>query len=322
MALVIGLLAGAGFGYVKSVNNKTYGSTLVFFVNPEKEGQTNQQIYGVYGTIPVAEMIGQLDSGLFSEYLFLNDLGLPNKEINDDIDAKVDIATPFVEARNALTIAKKAKLDEVKTAVEEYNYAHIGSKVSLNKEGLPEQKVNDDIDTLVLEAKTLMKQEREAIVAAQPKIKDAIDAWKLTSDYKTLVKMVDNATTYTRGANKTELNKEENAANNTSFITVEINANNEAFAKILRDKLVEKLPLYVEDNMLVPDGFDGTNCVLMSRVDDIVFLGEGQLMSTCIKYAVLLGAAATFVACGVVLVLAFVVKKPQETPVDEEKTQA
>ena len=98
------------------------------------------------------------------------------------------------------------------------------------------------------------------------------------------------------GANKTEVDKEENAANNTSFITVEINANNEEFAKVLRDKLVEKLPLYVEDNMLVPDGFDGTNCVLMSRVDDIVFLGEGQLTSTCIKYAVLLGAAATFVA--------------------------
>jgi hypothetical protein len=258
----------------------------------------------------------------------LNDLGLPNKAINGDIDAKVDIATPFVEARNALTIAKKAKLDEVKVAVEEYNYTHTGAKVTLNKEGLPEKQVDSDkdsvgpIDTLVLEAKALMKQERDAIVAAQPKVKDAIDAWKLTSDYKTLVKMVDNATTYTRGANKTEVDKEENAANNTSFITVEINANNEEFAKILRDKLVEKLPLYVEDNMLVPDGFDGTNCVLMSRVDDIVFLGEGQLTSTCIKYAVLLGAAATFVACGVVLVLAFVVKKPQETPVDEEKTQA
>lgn len=352
IALAIGVAAGAGYGYIKSVNNKTYGSTLLFYVNPEKEGQINQQIYGVYGSTPIAEMIGQLDSGLFAEYIFLDENGLPATGINADIDAKVASAEPIVISKKALTQAKEAKLDELEEAVDEYNYSTKFTKISVNKDGVPTKKVEDtidkkidtekltpeeqaerqaeidaavaaaqSIDALTAQAKALIKQEKDAVQYAQKFAQEAIAAWRLTNDYAKCVQMVKASTTYKRGTSQTTANSKTETVDNTSFITVTIQCSNQAFAKILREKLVEKLPEYVEDNMYVPDGFDGTNCALMSRVDDIVDLNAGNLFSTLVKNAILFGFAAAAVACVVVLVLnmhALTNKDEQEQTADKE----
>ena len=86
LALCIGVAAGATFGFVKNTRNKVYGTQLSFYINPKVDGQINQQIYGVYGSTPIAEMIGQLSKDHFFEYLFLDDNGLPAKGINAEID--------------------------------------------------------------------------------------------------------------------------------------------------------------------------------------------------------------------------------------------
>lgn len=348
LALAIGVAAGAGFGYMRSVNNKKYGTTLLFYVNPEKEGQVNQQIYGVYGSTPIAEMIGQLDSGLFAEYIFLDQNGLPAKGINADIDAKVDTATPIVEGKKALTADKEEKLDALEEAIDEYNYSTKFTKISVDKDGLPTKKVEDTIDkrlndtkvtpeeraeinaavaeakaidSLTADAKTLIKQEKEAIQNAQKYAQEAIAAWRLTDDYAKYVQMVKASTTYKRGASQTTENSKTETVDNTSFIMVTIQCSNKEFAKILREKLIEKLPEYVEDNMYVPDGFDGTNCALMSRVDEIVDLGAGSLFSTLVKHSVLFGFAAAAVACVVILILnmgALTGKEEQDQTADKE----
>lgn len=348
LALAIGVAAGAGFGYMRSVNNKKYGTTLLFYVNPEKEGQVNQQIYGVYGSTPIAEMIGQLDSGLFAEYIFLDQNGLPAKGINADIDAKVDTATPIVEGKKALTADKEEKLDALEEAVDEYNYATKFTKISVDKDGVPTKKVEDTIDKklndanvtdeeraeinaavaeakaiddLTADAKALIKQEKEAIQNAQKVAQEAIAAWRLTDDYAKYVQMVKASTTYKRGASQTTANSKTETVDNTSFIMVTIQCSNQEFAKILREKLIEKLPEYVEDNMYVPDGFDGTNCALMSRVDEIVDLGAGSLFSTLVKHSVLFGFAAAAVACVVILILnmgALTGKEEQDQTADKE----
>ena len=329
LALAIGVAAGATFGFVRSTNNKTYGSTLLFYVNPEKEGQINQQIYGVYGNTPIAEMIGQLDSGLFAEYIFLDENGLPATGINADIDAKVAVAKPIVEAKKALTEAKEAKLDELEEAIDEYNYATKFTKISVDKEGVPTKKVeetidkrlNDNtvtpeeraeinaavaaaqaIDALTAQAKALIKQEKEAVKQAQAVAQDAINAWKLTENYAQLVKAVSAATTYQRGTGA-KTNEKTDTVDNTSFIMVTIKHSDKDFAESLRERMIVKLPEYVEDNMYVPDNFDGTNCALMSRVDDVVDLNAGTLISTLVKNGILFGFAAAAVACVVVLVL-------------------
>ncbi len=266
LALFIGVAAGATYGFVHTKNNKVYGAKLEFFVNPKTANQENQQIYGVYGSVPIAEMIGQLKADSFSEYLFLDEDGLPAKGISAEVDAKV-------EAAQAVLANEEATKEEKKTAVQA-----------------------------------------------------AVEAWQQTDDYNQWISAVKAATVYTRG-----ISDEETSSVATSFIYVDIQVkNNEAFAKVLRDKLVEKVPVYVEDNMYVPTEtikneqgenvpkFVGTNCSRMSRTDEVVCLTDGKLFSTLVKNGVLFGFATTAVACVVILIMNFgTLNKKEEQPTTE-----
>ncbi len=337
MALVIGVAAGATFGFLKNTRNKVYGTQLSFFVNPKVDGQVNQQIYGVYGTTPVAEMIGQLSKDHFFEYLFLDENDLPQKGISAEVDAKIAVAEPIVKAAKALTEQKEAKLKELEELIEDFNYSTTVIKVYVDEDGLPTQKIEDAInkregddkitqqekdaiekalekakplDELAAVAKELVKNEKEAVVKADEAAKEAIAQWQKTADYAKYIPAAKQAIKYTR-----EVSDEDKTVA-TSFIYVDIQLkNNEEFAKILREKLVERLPKYVEENMYVPNGFDGTNCSRMSRTDDIVCVTDQKMFSTIVKNGILFGFATTAVACVVILILNIgtLTKKQEET---------
>jgi capsular polysaccharide biosynthesis protein len=89
-----------------------------------------------------------------------------------------------------------------------------------------------------------------------------------------------------------------------SFIYVNISVlNNEALAKEIYQKVIRVLPDFVETNMAVPAGYDGTNCQQITRNDGIRLTNDGLVSSTAIKYALILAFASLVVACVAIVVV-------------------
>ena len=63
------------------------------------------------------------------------------------------------------------------------------------------------------------------------------------------------------------------------------------------------LPVYVEANMAVPDGYSGTNCQRITRDDGIHQTDPGYTRNQAIKYALLAAAVALVVACVVIIIV-------------------
>ncbi|MBQ7879033.1 MAG: hypothetical protein IJ317_00125, partial [Clostridia bacterium] len=89
-----------------------------------------------------------------------------------------------------------------------------------------------------------------------------------------------------------------------SFIYVKISVlNDKDFAELLLERILIVLPEYVEANMAVPTGYIGTNCQKITRLDKVTLLNSGYTVSTALKYALILCAAAFVVACITVVVI-------------------
>ncbi len=151
----------------------------------------------------------------------------------------------------------------------------------LDENGMPAKGISDEIDALI--------EEGDA--------NGALEAWRATEHYKTMIAFVSKATSYSYA---TDSDAEEELAK--SFIFVEISIlNGEKQAKILLDRVKTHVPAYIKKNMVKPDGYDETNCQRITRLDDVKLLNPGELLSTAIKYAILLGAASFLAACVAVI---------------------
>lgn len=91
-----------------------------------------------------------------------------------------------------------------------------------------------------------------------------------------------------------------------SFIYVEVSVlgdENEQFAIDLLKSIKTEVPEYVEANMMVPSGYDGTSCSSITVLDEIHLTNENYALTTMIKYAAILGLAALVVACVIVVII-------------------
>ncbi len=87
VVFLIGGVLGASFAVWKTVNVNHYGTTVEFYVNPEKEKDStnpdNSQygVYGAYGKHVMDNMIKLLASESFAEKMMLNGSLLPEKDV-------------------------------------------------------------------------------------------------------------------------------------------------------------------------------------------------------------------------------------------------
>ncbi len=153
----------------------------------------------------------------------------------------------------------------------------------LDNNGFPVKGLSDEID---------------ALIEAGDK-QGALDAWRATDDYKSVISFVSAATSYSFAT--------DNSSENTlakSFIFVKISVlNNENSAKVLLERVKEKVPAYIIENMITPDGYDRTNCQRISRLDGIRLLNPDEMKTTAIKYGVLLGALTFVAACVTIIII-------------------
>lgn len=247
--VVIGAILGGTLGVWKTHNVDYYGTSVEFYVNPEKkvgasddtqQGGSQYGVYGAYGRHVMDNMVRLLSSEIFAEQLMLGGNPLPAKQEGND--------------------ALNAKIDAAQKAIDEDA---------------------EDADTLVDEA---------------------LAEWRKTGSYKGLLSRIVGATKYAYLEDNADAEEANNLAR--SFIYVKISVlNDKAFAEDLLNRIKELVPVYIEANMAVPDGYQGTNCKPTTTVNQIVLTNPGYARSQTIKYALLLAVAAGVVACVVVILL-------------------
>lgn len=249
LVVLLGAVLGAALGVWKTHNVDYYGTSVEFYVNPEKksvssddaqQGGSQYGVYGAYGRHVMDNMVRLLGSEIFAEQLMLGGNVLPAKQ----------------EGNTALN----AKIDAAQTALDE------------NAEN----------------ANTL--------------VKEALTEWRKTGSYKGLLGRIVGSTKYAYVQDNTDMEEANNLAR--SFIYVKISVlNDKEFAEDLLERIKAIVPVYIEANMAVPDGYQGTNCQPTTTVNQISLTNPGYTRSQTIKYALLLAVAAGVIACVAVILL-------------------
>ena len=322
-ALVIGAIFGGSLGVLTTFNEKYYGTTVEFYVNPKKdENQINNEsqygVYGVYGRHVMDNMTKLLGSESFAEQLLLDDDGLPTKFLSDENRAEID--AKIAEAGTPLAIKKSAvkTADDARTAMAEAQVVYnqkakewetelqilvAGGATVVEIETAREQCLGEAKRALetAQDAKELAElAETKAIEDANTAVEAVRALWRETELYEELIVTVTESINY-RYYDEEETDVDDLAR---SFIYVNVSVlNDEELANDLFDQLLIMLPRYVEKNMAIPSGYIGTNCQRITRLNEVEQTNSGYMLKTAIKYALLFGAVALVIASVVVIII-------------------
>ncbi len=127
---------------------------------------------------------------------------------------------------------------------------------------------------------------------------------RINPEYKSFLQKVRNSVKFSYVEEEEDLEDAINLAR--SFIYVDISVlgdENKAFANELVECVRETVVPYVEENMIVPDGYKGTSCTEITTVSEIELTNPLHTTKTAVKYALIAAAAALVVACVVVIII-------------------
>ena len=160
---------------------------------------------------------------------------------------------------------------------------------------------------------TNLKAADETLATARQKAKDEqkkadaaveifLEEWRKSEKYITTSAKIKNSLSYSYLSETDDL---EDASKLTrSFIYVDINVlNDEEFAKDLLERIKVIIPAYVEEKMLLPDGYEETDCWRTTTRNEIQWLNKNLARNQAIKYALLLAVAAGVVAALIVIII-------------------
>jgi hypothetical protein len=153
-----------------------------------------------------------------------------------------------------------------------------------------------------------IKVETEAIKNAKAKEKEvlavteiALEEWRETKNYEPQLQKIKEAVSYSYLEDNADTEDAANLAR--SFIYVKISVlNDEEFAFDLLQIIKREVPIYVEANMAVPSGYEGTNCQRVTRMDQVALTNADFQRNQTLKFGILVGAAAFVIVC-VILIL-------------------
>jgi capsular polysaccharide biosynthesis protein len=150
--------------------------------------------------------------------------------------------------------------------------------------------------------------------------KAALELWRTTEGYKSILKMYSDSITYSY----LEANADVDDANNLarSFIYIDISVvgeQNQNFAKEVHERVKDIVPEFVKANMTVPADYQGTNCERITRTDEIQRTNPNYRAKQAIKFAILAAAAAFVMAAVIVIIVDRSDKRLRETEIITKK---
>lgn len=338
LVVIIGATCGAFIGFGRYVNVKNYGTSIEFYVNPEKPKEVASSntaanavgsqygVYGAYGRHVMDAIVKLLESESFAEQLMLGGNALPCVFINEaeterDYYPNLD-ETKYNNATSALTkmenLWKKIadEFDAPRAAAlnaleEEWEDAgqiddfSVSAYEKLYKAGNAPQALIDAFNKF----REIDEKRNQAFIEAEKEQEktDAIveiflEEWRASQKYKDNLKLYKESVAYSYLGDDEDVEDANNLAR--SFIYVNINvSSDEAFANVLLERIKVVVPDYIEKNMIVPTDYEGTSCTRITRTNDIVLLNENLARNQAIKYAFLLAAASGIVAALIVIII-------------------
>lgn len=153
-------------------------------------------------------------------------------------------------------------------------------------------------------AEKMAENMMEKIDGAPSKDEMKLPDGRINPEYKAFLYKIKNSVKFSYIAEEEDLEDAINLAR--SFIYVDISVlgdENKEFANELVDCVRKSLVPYVEENMIVPDGYKGTSCTEITTVSEIELTNPLHTTKTAIKYALIAAAAALVIACVVVIII-------------------
>lgn len=340
ITLLCGIVAGAGIAVAKTVNVNYYGTTVSFYINPRldrassTEVESQYGVYGAYGMHVMNNMVLLLSSELFSEQLLLEENGLPSAELiaslgSPELKIKVDEAIAAqAKADEAVGLVNEqlSKLSEQNQLVSKWT-TEVNTLWAAYRNAHPKDELNST--PTIIEGETDLNNAINELTNAKAKVEvmkedlknaesladadlqkannsknDALKIWReVDKDYVDKINLVNQSVSFAFMEKEVESIED---ANNLarSFIYVNISVlNDKEFAEFLLTRIREHIPSFVEENMPVPSGYDGTNCQRITRLDKIENTNPYYMLESILKYGLLLGAVALVVACIVVVLV-------------------
>lgn len=341
LVILVGGIAGGCFAVWRTIDVNYWGTTVEFYVNPERPKESTSEsgsqygVYGAYGRHVMDNIVKLLSSESFAEKVILeqNENGLPDRGLSDELDAAIDAAEPLLlEAENAKAQAEAdntTSQERLTSLRREWNEATKGTvwegvsysdnNYLLAKSYYADENSDDRNDYAFIKTPSLTTAYSEYQVAkaaasssavaaeiaedtAEGPKEEALVLWRKMGVYQGKLSRVRNAISYSY----LQGNEDEEDANNLarSFIYVKINVlNDKAFAETLLTCVKSAVPEYVVENMAVPNDYEGTNCQRISRLDEIKLMNPGYTTSEAIKYGILGAAAAFAIACMIIILI-------------------
>lgn len=332
LVLLAGVVVGAGFGFLTNFNQKYYGTSMEFYVNPvptqeQVESDSYFAVNGTYTRNVMDGLIKLLSSESFAERLLMDEDGLPVKFRNDEnkekIDAKILHAKPLIEAekdaKEAVELAEEVRLEAQKDYNEKNSkWSSIQSEIRFakdigNLDVIPVLTVRmDEAKVLKDEAQSVLKLKEEAVELANEDLKasktkaeearnEVYELYRQTTLYKNLIRTVCSSVSFS-WYKSTEKDDLETISRSNIYVDIKVDGD-EQLANDLYDQICKVLPEYVSKAMPKPGGYSGTACRRVTRLDEVRNLNEGQTLSATVKYGLLIGFVSLAVACVVVVIV-------------------
>ena len=330
LVVIIGGICGGVFGVWHTIDMKYYGTSIEFYINPEKPSDTGSSnttanavgsqygVYGAYGRHVMDAMIKLLSSESFAERLLLEEDGLPSTTIYPNLDE-----TKYLNAQIAMKKANDAwaKVEALdKPRLEALEYLNDCWTLCGLTGSFTEASYNKLLNSTDITVPQYLKDAYKEYTAANELRQDAIDKasatqketdaiveilleeWRDHPNYLPNISRFQKAVKYSYLGDDEDIADANNLAR--SFIYVDISVlNDEEFAKDLLIRVKRCVPAYIEQNMIVPTDYEGTSCTRITRNDDIHRTNPNFRRNQSIKYAILAAMAAGVIAAVLVIIM-------------------
>ena len=273
---------------------------------------------------------------------------------NTYLNALLDAAKPFVDAVNSSQAVYNEALSAKAAAVSAYSVAETnlenewrifsqdfeGVKGSFSREeylaldpALIPAPLKQAYDNFVEAQKTVIYKTADVTDAeqawktaqkeAKAPVNAALELWRTSPLYIEQLNFYKGAVSYSYLAADEDYEDANNLARSFIYVTISVQNSNatvgmEKGNDILR-RVKNVVPAYIEENMTVPDGYNGTNCQRITRTDSIRLTNPRYTTTEAIKYAFLLAAAGFVIASVIIIILDRSDKRLRDTEIITRK---